>query len=100
MYLPLKNGSKDPREAERALPCIIGWEQGAFVRNGAVSDNILLASEAHHTVTAARNNPGMFLKMDMEKAFDKVSWKCLNYIYTLECVTSAFPRHGETGSKR
>lgn len=39
---------------DKVLPKVISWEQGAYVGGRSISDNILLASEAHHTVTEAR----------------------------------------------
>lgn len=47
------------------------------MRGRSISDNILVASEAHHTVVEARARPSMIIKMDMEKAFDKISRRFL-----------------------
>lgn len=65
------------RRLEGVLSKVVSWEQRAYVRGRSISDNILLASEAHHSVVAARTSPAMILKMDMEKAFDKISWRFL-----------------------
>lgn len=69
----------------RMLPSIIGWEQGAFIRGRSISDNILLAGEAHQTVLAATTLP---VKIDMEKAFDRLSLHFLHGVL----IDLGFPR--------
>ena len=55
------------------LPKIISPLQSAFMPNRNIQDNTILAHELLHTFKEKRGKWGlMFLKMDMEKAFDKM----------------------------
>lgn len=67
------------------LPSIVGREQGAFIAGRSISDNILVATELYHTVTVARppsTAPDrMMLKLDLEKAFDRVSWCFIEQVF-------------------
>ena len=57
------------------LPEIISPLQSTFVPNKSIQDNTILAHELLHTFKEKRVKRGlMFLKMDMEKAFDKMEW--------------------------
>jgi hypothetical protein len=50
--------------------------QSAFVPNRNIQDNTILAQELLHTFKLKRGKEGfMFLKLDMEKAFDRMEWK-------------------------
>lgn len=63
------------------LPAIISREQGAFVEGRSISDNILLATELHHSILNARSDaPSFMLKLDMAKAFDRVSWDFIEQV--------------------
>jgi hypothetical protein len=60
------------------LPKIISPLQSAFVPKRNIQDNIILAHELLHSFKAKRGKGGfMFLKMDMEKAFDRMEWSFL-----------------------
>jgi hypothetical protein len=60
------------------LPKIISPLQSAFVPNRNIQDNTILAHELLHFFKAKRGKGGfMFLKMDMEKAFDRMEWNFL-----------------------
>jgi hypothetical protein len=57
------------------LPKIISPLQSAFVRKRNIQDNSILAHELLHSFKNKKGKGGyMFLKMDMEKAFDKMEW--------------------------
>jgi hypothetical protein len=60
------------------LPKIISPAQSAFVPNRNIQDNFILA---HELVNGFKNKKGkcgfMFLKMDMEKAFDRMEWNLI-----------------------
>jgi hypothetical protein len=55
------------------LPKILFPFQSAFVLNRNIQDNTILAHELLHTFKNKKGKGSlMFLKMDMEKAFDKI----------------------------
>lgn len=60
------------------LPLLISPEQGAFVVGRSISDNILMATEVQHTALLAKcSHVVILMKVDMSKAFDRISWKFL-----------------------
>ncbi|CAL1409387.1 unnamed protein product [Linum trigynum] len=61
------------------LPDIISDGQNAFIRERQIVDNILLGNELmHYLKTKNRGKKGyMALKVDMEKAYDRVEWPFL-----------------------
>ena len=57
---------------------IISLLQSAFVPKRNIQDNSIIAHELFHSFKLKRGKCGfMFLKMDMEKAFDKMEWKLI-----------------------
>jgi hypothetical protein len=57
---------------------IISLMQSAFVPNRNIQDNTIMAHELLHLFQSKRGKGGfMFLKMDMEKAFDRMKWSFL-----------------------
>ncbi|KAL9661180.1 hypothetical protein QQ045_026002 [Rhodiola kirilowii] len=61
------------------LPAIISDNQGAFVPERIISDNIIAAQELIHYIrTRGRQKMGYFaLKVDISKAYDRVEWDFL-----------------------
>jgi hypothetical protein len=60
---------------KRFLPKIISPLQSAFAPKKNIQDNTILAYELLHTFESKRGMGGfMFMKMDMEKAFDRMEW--------------------------
>ncbi|XP_072967959.1 uncharacterized protein [Typha angustifolia] len=58
------------------LPKLVGLEQAAFVVGRNIADNTLAAQEVVHSMTTNRTSMLiMTLKLDMEKAYDRVSWE-------------------------
>lgn len=56
------------------LSKIISIEQGVFIPSRNIGDSILLATKVHHLVLVSTiASPSIIIKLDMEKAFDKVS---------------------------
>lgn len=60
------------------IPRLISVEQGAFIRGRCITDNILIAQEFMHDL---HRSPArqclMAVKLDMERAYDRVSWDFL-----------------------
>lgn len=60
------------------LPSIISPAQSSFVPGRQITDNIVIVQEVVHTMKTHRNGKGlMMLKLDLEKAYDKVRWDFL-----------------------
>ncbi|CAN0880685.1 Transposon TX1 uncharacterized 149 kDa protein [Linum grandiflorum] len=64
------------------LPSIISPTQNGFVANREISDNILIAHEVMHYLRRKKKGKQHFmaLKLDMEKAYDRVEW---SYLFAL-----------------
>ncbi|KAL4295395.1 hypothetical protein GQ457_12G013690 [Hibiscus cannabinus] len=64
------------------LPGCISENQSAFLKGRLISDNILVAHELLHYLCSSKNGPnkGAALKLDMEKAFDRVEWTFLRSV--------------------
>ncbi|XP_062014039.1 uncharacterized protein LOC133730473 [Rosa rugosa] len=66
------------------LPSLISPNQNAFVLERLIQDNILLAHEAFHYLRLKREsgNHEFGLKLDMNKAYDRVDWDFLKAALT------------------
>lgn len=64
------------------LPSIITEHQSAFTKDRLISDNILVAFEALHSLQKYKSGTHGFmaLKLDMSKAYDRVEWCFLKEI--------------------
>ncbi|KAA0063695.1 reverse transcriptase [Cucumis melo var. makuwa] len=51
----------------------------AFIKGRQITDAILIANEAINT-WKQRKTKGFVLKLDIEKAFDKISWSFIDYM--------------------
>lgn len=52
--------------------------QGAFVADRAIQDNVLIVNEIFQSFRAIKGKEGwMAIKLDMEKAYDRVDWEYL-----------------------
>lgn len=56
------------------LPSLISIEKSAFLSGRDISDNVLLAQEVLHHLDKRVRNHNVIFKLDMMKAFDRVSW--------------------------
>ncbi|KAL4281411.1 hypothetical protein GQ457_03G020580 [Hibiscus cannabinus] len=61
------------------LPHYISPNQGAFVSGRSITDNILIAHELIHSLSSIGTGPyqGAAVKLDIEKAFDRIEWNFL-----------------------
>ncbi|KAL4332338.1 hypothetical protein GQ457_07G002550 [Hibiscus cannabinus] len=62
------------------LPLCISPNQWAFVSGRSITGNILIAHELIHSLSSIGTGPyqGAVVKLDIEKAFDKVEWSFLH----------------------
>lgn len=59
------------------LPKLISKNQGGFVTGRLISENIALAHEQLQHISRRARGATVILKIDMEKAFDRVFWDYL-----------------------
>ncbi|XP_019257651.1 PREDICTED: uncharacterized protein LOC109235858 [Nicotiana attenuata] len=59
------------------LPDLISWNQSGFVKGRAITENILLAQEIIQDIGKTNEKGNVALKLDMAKAYDRVSWSYL-----------------------
>ncbi|GAA0153626.1 hypothetical protein LIER_11820 [Lithospermum erythrorhizon] len=64
---------------KKFLPYVISDTQSAFIPNRLITDNILLAFEAHHIIKKKKSGREgyMSIKLDMLKAYDRIEWTFL-----------------------
>uniref|UniRef100_A0A803NSM4 Reverse transcriptase domain-containing protein n=1 Tax=Cannabis sativa TaxID=3483 RepID=A0A803NSM4_CANSA len=57
------------------LPCIISPTQTAFIKGRCITENTAIAKEIIHSMARKKGSKGfMMIKLDMEKAYDKMDW--------------------------
>ena len=61
------------------LPDLIAQEQTGFVKGQQITDGIIVAQEVIHSLKNV-SNQGMIIKLDLEKAYDHLSWAYLEGI--------------------
>lgn len=60
------------------LPDLIATTQSSFVPKRQITDNIILVQEVIHSMHKKRTGKGiMMLKLDLEKAYDRLNWDFL-----------------------
>lgn len=60
------------------LTKIVSPFQSSFIPGRTTNDNIIITQEILHTLRSKKGKKGgMIFKIDLEKAYDKVSWKFL-----------------------
>ena len=64
----------------RLLPSLISPWQTGFVPGRQIIDNILLAQEHAQELDRRLEIPNLMLKLDMEKAYDRVEWSFLLFM--------------------
>ncbi|PKU62681.1 integrator complex subunit 11 [Dendrobium catenatum] len=74
------------------LPKILAEEQAAFVPGRAISDHCLLAQEMTNKFRVSTSTKGFVaLKIDMEQAYDKMSWRTLELVLNRMGFPEKFP---------
>ncbi|XP_049399717.1 uncharacterized protein LOC125863742 [Solanum stenotomum] len=56
------------------LPSLISSNQSGFVKGRSISENIMLAQEIIHQLKQPNIGSNVVIKLDMAKAYDRVSW--------------------------
>lgn len=69
-----------PRRHSESLKSIIGDCQHAFVEGRQITDAIMIANEVVDDLLRNKKR-GILCKLDMEKAFDNVSWDFIDYMF-------------------
>ena len=64
---------------KRVLDKVIYKSQNAFVKDRQILDAVLIANELVDS-TLRRKDQGMVCKLDIEKAYDSISWEFLNQV--------------------
>ncbi|KAK6160616.1 hypothetical protein DH2020_003997 [Rehmannia glutinosa] len=85
------------------LPHLISPNQSGFIKNRLISDNVLLAQELMHSITAKHEPKNVVFKLDMAKAYDRVQWDFLKWmldrmgfphigllLFIMLCLTAGF----------
>ncbi|XP_060211633.1 uncharacterized protein LOC132639172 [Lycium barbarum] len=62
------------------LPKIISPQQSGFVKGRSIVENIMLAQEIVHDIRIRKKPANVVIKLDMEKAYDRVSWVFLTKV--------------------
>ena len=82
------------------LPSIVSPNQAAFIPNRLIQDSIIVSHKAFHYLNTKKQGKrkDMVLKLDLNKAYDRVDWKFLINVYgengvLLEMVTPHHSMH-------
>ena len=86
---------------KNVLPDLVGPHQTSFVLGRHITENIIIAQEIIHSMRQKTGKRGfMAIKVDLEKAYDRLSWDFIketlafvglptNFIrIIMECITS------------
>jgi hypothetical protein len=60
----------------KVLHRLISLNQSAFLKGRYILESVVVALEIVHSLNKS-NSPGLFIKLDYEKAYDRVSWDFL-----------------------
>lgn len=63
------------------LPSIISLNQIVFVKGKSITENVLLEQEIIRDINIRNKEKNMVVKLDMPKAYDRVSWKFLVMVF-------------------
>ena len=67
---------------QELLPDLIGPHQTSFVPGRHITENIIVAQEIIHSMRRKKRRKGfMAIKVDLEKAYDKLSWSFIPKLF-------------------
>lgn len=60
---------------KHVMPLLVGEHQSSFIPRRQISDNVITYQEVLHSIRKSKKREGyMVLKIDLEKAYDKLVW--------------------------
>lgn len=72
------------------LPCLVHENQGAFVKGRSLAHNILILQDLIRHYSRKNMSAACFLKVDLRKAYDLVSWLFIENLLTSMAFPSKF----------
>ena len=75
---------------KKYLPCIIEKNQNAFIGGRSITNNILMAQELVRGYGRTTLSLRCAIKIDLQKAFDSLSWEFIFYVLTVLKVPGVF----------
>lgn len=70
---------------------LTGKYQSSFIPGRSTFDNIMIAQEVIHSLSKRKGrNGGMMLKVDLEKAYDRIEWSFLREVLSFSGFQSHF----------
>lgn len=73
------------------MPKLIRPFQASFIPGRSTADNIIAVQEAVHTLSKRKGSKGGFiLKVDLEKAYDRIEWEFLDKVLPFTGFTPAY----------
>nr|XP_016460256.1 PREDICTED: uncharacterized protein LOC107783749 [Nicotiana tabacum] len=69
------------RRLNPLLPKLISENQSGFVKGRLITDNVLLAQEIIHGISEPNTRGNMVIRLDMAKAYNRVSWEFLLSVF-------------------
>ncbi|XP_019265754.1 PREDICTED: uncharacterized protein LOC109243299 [Nicotiana attenuata] len=68
------------RRLNPLLPKLISNNQSGFVKDRLIMKNVLLAQEIIQGINNSNKGGNIVMKLDMEKAYDRMSWEFINAV--------------------
>ncbi|VFQ73702.1 unnamed protein product [Cuscuta campestris] len=65
---------------KKVLPSLISPEQAAFQSGRSINQHVLMVKEMVHLLSSNARGGNCIIKLDLSKAFDRISWKYLEHV--------------------